>query len=100
MENHHFLMGKSTISMAMFQSYFDITIGYKPPRFASRNPPSIHQRQSTGWTSRISTHSSADDVAEQQSTADGQAANRYCQGREETAKWRILWLVYNGKSYL
>ena len=28
MEKHHFPMGKSTISMAMFNSYFDITRGY------------------------------------------------------------------------
>ena len=27
MENHHFFMGKSTISMAIFNSYFDITRG-------------------------------------------------------------------------
>ena len=41
--------------------------------------------------SRISTHSSADDVAEQQSTADRQAANGTSQGREKKEKnWRIL----------
>ena len=28
MENHHLFMGKLTISMAMFNSYFDITRGY------------------------------------------------------------------------
>ena len=28
MEHHHFLMGKLTISMAIFNSYFDITRGY------------------------------------------------------------------------
>ena len=29
MENHNFLMGKLTISMAIFHSYFDITRGYQ-----------------------------------------------------------------------
>ena len=28
MENHHVFMGKSTISMAIFNCYFDITRGY------------------------------------------------------------------------
>ena len=28
MGNHHFVLGKSTISMAIFNSYFDITRGY------------------------------------------------------------------------
>jgi hypothetical protein len=30
MENHHFFMGKLTMSMAIFNSYFDITRGYLP----------------------------------------------------------------------
>ena len=45
MENHHFLMGKSTISMAMFHNQ---RVRYKPPSFASRNPASIHQRRRVG----------------------------------------------------